>query len=322
MADTSQVQLRYIKEVTWGTTPATPAWQNMRVTSFDLQPTKESVQSQELRSDRQIPDQIQVGQGASGSADFELSFASFDTFLAAAIGSAEFTGVDNHDYDEDLTDDSEIISNGTTAASFSLEEQIPHEGADYYMRYTGMRVDTLSLNITPGAIVTGSLAFQGKVAATDTAIVAGSSIVAANTNQVMNAVSHVTAIDEGGASIGTVTSMQLQIANNLRVQRAIGTLGASGIGYGQIAVSGTAEIYFESVALVDKVINHTSSSFKVEFTDDAGNLYAFIIPKIYYGQPSKPISGNNQDVMLSLPFNAVLGGADSKTVQIVKQIGA
>ena len=137
----------------------------------------------------------------------------------------------------------------------------------------------------------------------------------------MNAVSHVAAIEEGGATIGAVTSLQLEIANNLRVQQAVGLLGARGIGYGQLAVTGTAEIYFESLALLDKVIGHTASSFRVKLTDDVSNSYEFIIPKFYYGQPSKPISGNNQDVMLSLPIEAVLGGPDARTIQIVRTPG-
>ena len=124
MADTSQTQLRYVREDAWGQIPTSPDWRNMRVTSFDLQPTKETQASNELRSDRQIPDRIQVGQGATGSADFELSFASFDDFLAAALGSAPFDSLTEED----------TISNGVVATSFSLEEQIPHAGSDYFIR--------------------------------------------------------------------------------------------------------------------------------------------------------------------------------------------
>ena len=83
-ADTGRVQLRYLEEVTWGETPAS-AMTNLRATGESLKYNIETTVSEELRSDRQITDLVQVGAGAEGDINFELSHATFDDLLEAAL---------------------------------------------------------------------------------------------------------------------------------------------------------------------------------------------------------------------------------------------
>lgn len=84
MADSSRAQLYSLEETVWGTTPAA-AMTELRYTSESLGYAINNVTSNEVRSDRQVVDLIQVGAEASGNVDFELSFGAHDAFLAGAL---------------------------------------------------------------------------------------------------------------------------------------------------------------------------------------------------------------------------------------------
>lgn len=81
----SQRGIRYIAEVTPGTTPATPNMKIFRTTNDTLNLGKQTFQSQELRSDRQIVDLRHGTQQAAGDLGFELSYGSVDDFLTSAF---------------------------------------------------------------------------------------------------------------------------------------------------------------------------------------------------------------------------------------------
>ncbi len=88
MSDTNRVQLSYLVESTWGVTPAS-ALTDMRITSDDLIFNVANISSEEIRSDRNIPDLIQTGADPSGGFNFELSFASpADVFWESALFSS------------------------------------------------------------------------------------------------------------------------------------------------------------------------------------------------------------------------------------------
>lgn len=85
MADANYASIGFIKETTWGVTPTTPRLKGLRITGEDLMHEKETIQSQEVRADRQVADLVEVGVQASGGFEFELSFGSFTPFLVAAL---------------------------------------------------------------------------------------------------------------------------------------------------------------------------------------------------------------------------------------------
>lgn len=85
MANGSRHSMRYVAEATYGTTPATPAFKPIRHTSTTLGLSKESLQSEEIRDDRQIADFRHGAYQVGGDMNIELSFASFDDLLEAAL---------------------------------------------------------------------------------------------------------------------------------------------------------------------------------------------------------------------------------------------
>lgn len=90
-AVSNRASIGIIPEVTFGTTPATPAFDALRFTGESLNYDIENIVSQEIRSDRMSADLIQVSSGASGSISTELSYDTFDQMLLAAMATTAWS---------------------------------------------------------------------------------------------------------------------------------------------------------------------------------------------------------------------------------------
>lgn len=94
MSDSNREALSYEKEgATYGTAPGT-ALEDVRYTGESLNHTTNAVSSDEIRSDRQVPDVTRVGIGASGDTNHRFSYAEFDDWLESALLSATWTTAD------------------------------------------------------------------------------------------------------------------------------------------------------------------------------------------------------------------------------------
>lgn len=93
MADANYTKLSFIKETTFGLTPAASPLQVLRITGESLSHAKDTVTSAEIRADRQISDLAKVGAMASGGIEFELSQGAYQWALLAAIGASGWTAI-------------------------------------------------------------------------------------------------------------------------------------------------------------------------------------------------------------------------------------
>lgn len=86
-ADSNRASLRLIKELTgaWGNTPATGTTKEVRITSSSLAASKETVMSDELRSDRMVSSVTEVAAASAGDINFEMSAGSQDDFFEAFL---------------------------------------------------------------------------------------------------------------------------------------------------------------------------------------------------------------------------------------------
>lgn len=116
MSDSNRVAIGIVPEVTFGTTPATPAFENLRTTAPSLTYTPKTGVSNELRADRQITDLILLGTEAAGQINFEMSYNAQDTLLEAALFSA-WVAKQTH---LNVTADSSITDAGTVANTYAV----------------------------------------------------------------------------------------------------------------------------------------------------------------------------------------------------------
>jgi hypothetical protein len=114
--DTNRTRLAYVREVTPGLTPASPAWQAVRVTSDTLKASVKMSAPSEIRSDRQTASIAPVAVDVGGGFNFQLSPRTFEDMIEAAVfGTWQKT--------PEITNsaaDTEITDAGTVANTYAL----------------------------------------------------------------------------------------------------------------------------------------------------------------------------------------------------------
>jgi hypothetical protein len=198
--------------------------------------------------------------------------------------------------------------NGISLPTFTFERKLVNNAAaDFYQRYLGMGVDEWNMSITTAKINEGSFGFIGASADTDDDLFAGATYAAAPTNQVQNATSHVTAIFQGGTtSTEHLTALEFAVKNNVRAKNEIGRDGAFELGLGEFTLTGKVSAYFKDNTFYAAMIAHDYSSLAWVTTDAAGNSMGFHLPKINFMPGDPNATAKNTDIMLELPFQAIL----------------
>lgn len=88
MGDANRVKVSYVQESTFGAQETGSNLQTLRLNNESLVHDKVTTTSEEMRSDGQISDIPRIGVSTSGDIAFELSYGTYDDFLAAAIRSS------------------------------------------------------------------------------------------------------------------------------------------------------------------------------------------------------------------------------------------
>lgn len=298
IANGSRHSMAYIEESTFGTTPVSPTFTPLRHTGTTLGLSKDAIQSEELRSDRQNPEPRHGNDRVAGDVNVEISYGSFDDLLEAVL-----CGTWTVDTPSVGTDQLNI---GTTRRSFTIERFF--EDVTQYHRFTGCEFNTLSLNVSPNAMVTATFGIVGAGMSTGTTALSGSSYTAGTTSKPMD--SFTGTLQEGGGAISVVTEMSISLENGLEPLFVVGSKTAIANSIGRASVSGNLTVYFENSTMIDKFINETETSLQFE-TPDGTNKYIWKINQLKFtgGQPD--VSGEGP-ITLSMPFEAYL---DALTIE-------
>lgn len=274
-----------IPEVTYNTTPATPAFQLMRHTGFSGGMSKNTFESAELGG-RQIKHFRHGNKSIGFDLPFELSYTTFDVLLEALMGG---------------TWTADVLKAGDTRRSFTAERLFGNLDTPEYWRYTGCEFDKFDLSVKPDAIVTGSFGVVGKDQSIGTAILTGATYVAETTTEPLDAFTGT--INEGGATIGVITGLEMSLVNGLSPMFVLGSDTTIRPGIGKSRVTGTVTAFFESKALLEKFINETASSFDFTLTDGTSSI-KFDMPNIVYTGGTPDVGGEGE-ITISLPFTAL-----------------
>lgn len=298
--------LAYIKEVTSGTTPATPAFTKMRTTGDSFNLTRDSLESAELRADRAITDLKLGNKQSGGSIDFELSYENFEPFLEAVLESADELGAVGSE-----------IKNGITMIPYTIEKS--WSASNIYQRYTGMYANTLNLNIASNSQITGSLEFIGKGFETGTDIITGATYAEPTLGGLFDSYNGV--LKEGlgaGVVIGYVSSLSLTISNGLEALFSLFNDEVSDVIDGRCSIEGSLQIYFEDSTLFDKFVSDEESALEFTLTTGATTGYTVRLPRIKYTGGDMPVSGEGA-VMVTMPFKALHDNiTENATIKITK----
>ena len=304
MSESNRVALRYIPEVTYGTTPVDGVWQALRFEGESLTATPDVVVSNEIRSDRHISDQLQTGLTVGGGFNFELSPNTFDSLIESALCGAWTANV---------------LKVGVVDSSYTLEKEF--EDVNKFITFTGMRVGQMSLSLAYGAIATGTFTFAGNGSDTPVASLVGlGSTTAATTTPILNASSDVNSVKiDGVATDICITSMTLDVNNNLRPITCIGSVAPTNQTKGSASVTGAVEMYLDanSFVMYSNVLTQTEVSLEFTITDGTDS-YTFFLPKVKLSGDAPMAGSKDSDVLMSFNYTALYDATEDTSLVITR----
>lgn len=287
----------YVTESEYGVTPATPAFKPFRHTGFTLGLSKDALQSEELRDDRQISCYLQGNEQVGGDVNSELTYTDFDDMLEAALGGT---------WGDTLAD---RLTVGTERRSFTVERNFGD--ISKRIRYTGCEVSSMSISVQPNAIVTATWSMVGSgMDGYDE--LAGATYGTSQGGCPFDSFSGT--ILEGGTEIGYVTSLEMSLENSIEAQFAVGSNKSIDSTIGRSNATGNLTVYFQDEVLLEKFRAGTSSSLEFSLSNEAGDTLTFSLPNIKYTEGQPDVSGDGS-VTMGMGFQALYSaGAGSNMI--------
>ncbi|MCO8160716.1 phage tail tube protein [Pseudomonas sp. 21LCFQ010] len=269
MANGSAVETYYIEEVS-GAIAANPAWKPIRFVSSGLTPNINQIDTAEMNQSRQRPPSRGGTYSVAGDIAVELSFASFDDLIQAAM---QGTWTAN------------VLKIGKAERSFAILERHTDIGVDYI--YRGCRVGSMAISSPLNAPVGVTFSMLG-TKAEKFSLPAGSTFVPATASDIM--ITTNLALKEGGVDVAYATEWSVTLDNGMEALFALGSREAFDISNGVATVTGSLSAYLVDEVLWDKVLNETSTSHSIEFAE-GNDRYTLTLPKVRYTQGQKQTSG-------------------------------
>src|SRR5690606_15889586 len=275
--------LSFTAEETFGVTPETPSLTALRHTACSLGLEKRLLESEEIRADRQIAHLLHGQISVSGDIDVELGYGAFDALLAALMQS---------DWDDN------VLKAGSSQPSFTFERAFHDIGA--YQRFTGCVVNRLRLTVRPERLIGAKFQILGQAMSLAESPL-DAAVAAAALHDPMAGFKGL--VKEGGADIGIVVGVDLDIDNELEAAFTLGTTGAADILAGASRISGEMTCYFDDALLLAKCVNSEESSLDLT-SEGAGGSPVLSLPRLVCTGGGAPSLGAGP-VTLTLPFSAL-----------------
>lgn len=301
----SRAGLSYVPEVTFGTTPASPAFVSLPYTSHSMDMTKERVTGNDLQPDRMTRVDRHGNRSVGGDIVVDLRKADYDAFLESAFFNTFSTNV---------------LKIGTTPKFFSIEDAATDIAQ--FRLFTGCAVSNLAVSIKPNQMVTGTFSMVGK-----DMTVAGTSLdpakTAASTNQPFDSYSGALRIGDAGGSLSSVaviTGIDFTIDNSLAPTFVVGSSSTPQLEYGMAKVEGTITAYYEDAALLNRFINETQTAFDVVIDDPTGSSdYTWLFPRVKINGAPVPVDGEASRI-ITLPFVALYDTTENTSVKLTRSV--
>jgi len=298
IATGSRHNLSYVVEATFGTTPSSPGFTPIRHTGTTLGLSKDAVESEELREDRQVAHFRHGNKSVTGDINFELSYGGLDALLEATLCGTWATNV---------------LKAGTTRRSYTVERH--HQDIGKYLRSTGCQFNTMSLSVAPNSMVTGSFGIIGSGFTTSGSALGSATYSAESTTAPFDSFSG--SITEGGSAIAIITALELNIDNGMEALYVVGSADTLLPSIGKSSVTGSVTAYFENTTLLDKFVAETTSAIQFTLTDAAGNDYIVLLPKVKYNSGNPEVSGPGA-ITVTLDFVALYNSSDASQIKITR----
>lgn len=275
----SNVEVSYIAEVTAGTTPATPVFQKLPISTEGLLLSRDTLESETLRADRQISDVINGNKQVGGDVTGEVRYGAFDDLLEAAFGGTWATGTPVAGTDQ--------LKAGVTRRSFTFERYHADVGA--YFRSRGVEMSGLTIDRAANSLTTMAFNCIGLSQDADTSLITGATYTDAVSTAPMDGFTGTFTIS--GDSAACVTTANIVLENGNEALFCIGSDTAKDQSQGKSRVSGSLSIYFENLDAYNLFNNGTYFDLEMVMQDAAGNIYKINLPRIKYTSADTSVAG-------------------------------
>jgi len=207
------------------------------------------------------------------------------------------------------------IVNGVQLDTFNLEKTYA-DLSNILNLYSGMAVNTMSLDVPVDGIITGSFEFMG-TREQSLSSSGGAGYDAATTTTPMATVNDFDNLFENNAD-QAIINFSMSLTNDLRQRLEAGTLGPSSIGVGSISITGSISAYLVNHTLIDKFLNYTASSLAIALKDEDGNGYVIDLPAIRFTDGQRVAGGRNDDVIAAMEFQAFMDATEEITIKVAR----
>jgi hypothetical protein len=285
-----------------------PVMTQLRYTGESLNFSIENTKTAEIRPDRTETDTVQTSASGAGDLNFELSYDTFRDFLAAAFCSVwtpAGAGVEH-------------LVNGTTLQAYSIQKEFQDMAVPQFHTFKGSCIEGFSIKMEIGKIVEGSFNVMSFGADVTTTPIANSTFPAVTQTTPMNAVTNVQNLTIAGVPYaGCISSLGLQIKNNIRAIQCIGSLQARGMKLGTLEVTGDMEFYFNEGSNYENFVEGTEFDVSFDLIDIDGNTYRFEISRAKFESGEVTAGGKNSDVMFSAKYRGLYHVSDNRVIRII-----
>lgn len=301
----SRAGLSYVPEVTFGTTPLTPALVQLPYTTHTLNLTKERVTGNDIQPDRMVRVDRHGNRSVAGDIVADLRKADYDPFLESAFFGTFATNV---------------LKVGTTPKFFSIEDAATD--ITQFRLFTGMAVSSLAVSIRPNQMVTGTFSMVGK-----DMTISGTSVDAVKTassvNQPFDSYSGALSIGTAGGALtaaAIVTGIDFTINNALAPTFVVGSASTPQLEYGMATVEGTITAYFEDASLINRFINETATGLQVVIDDPTGlSDYTWLFPRVKINGADVPVD-NPASRIITMPFVALYDTTENTNLKLTRSV--
>lgn len=307
VAEGSQTRLAYLVESTIGVIPATPSWKSLRYTSESIVLDKQTAIPDEIRDDRNVSDIVDVGRSVTGPINGVLSYGTYDDLFAALFCSDWAT---------------DVLKNGRTPKTLAFEKTFEQGVTDAYTRYRGCRINTLDLQLNAKQFITSNFGVMGLGSpAPATTIITGATYAAASTTPVLNAALNIGALTIGGvAASPKLQAASIRINNNIYANDVLAQYETYSHGLGRFEVTGSVTALFENLDLYNAILNHDDLSLALTLGAATGAKYTLTIPKMKGMSGGPMVRGNNQAVIIEMPFQAKYDPTSAASMTLTRAV--
>ena len=209
--------------------------------------------------------------------------------------------------------DSDVIKKGTHITSFSVIKSFSDIAR--YQLFTGGIVNTMSLDVKPNGMVTGSFGMLFK----DMSSGAGDYVT--DTPSVVGTTApfdgFTGSITEGGAAIATVSGMTLNLDNGFERNFVLMSSTNPQVTSGKSNVTGTITLFFEDSTEYDKFVAETESAIILTLQDLDADTIAINLPRIKYTSAETPVNSDGATI-ITMNFQALDDSVTSSNIVITR----